>query len=413
MITQSTRPTKPRVLLVDDEPAILAGLSRQLRGSYDVVTSTDAVTGLDLLENDGPFAVVVSDMRMPAMDGATFLARARNAAGHTTRVLLTGQADVESAVAAVNEGQIFRFLTKPCPVDTLLQCLRDAVDQHRQSQAQHQLLDSALVPEPTPDLAGAKAELAAALANRDFVLWYQPVVDLRTNRTMGAEALVRWQHPERGLLQPDQFIPLAEATGMILPISQWVLGQACRDAASWPQPADGDPLTVAVNLSAHQVSDPRLLDIVKRTLSRAGLPANRLILELTETALLRESRHTAQTLHGLRDLGVSIAVDDFGTGYSSLSYLQALPIDILKVDRSFVATMPASTSVALTRAIVQLGQTLQLDIVAEGIETDTQWDSCRDLGCQHGQGFRFARPMDNSAFREHLANPAASTGAAR
>lgn len=395
---------KPRVLFVDDEPAILSGLSRQLRGNYDVVTTTDAASGLEMLEKDGPFDVVISDMRMPEMDGATFLAHARHSSVDTTRILLTGQSDIESAAAAVNQGQIFRFLTKPCPVETMRQCLRDAVDQHRQAQAQREIMDRALLPDPRPDLEKATAELVEALAKDQFSVWYQPVVDLETGITTGAEALIRWQHPERGLIPPDQFIAIAEATGQIRPIGQWVLEQACQDAARWPVPEGREPLTLAVNLSPQQLNDPRLIDGVKRALSRSGWPPSRLVLELTETALLTDRQHTPALLHGLRNMGISIAVDDFGTGYSSLAYLQALPVDILKVDRSFVTSMPASTSIAVAKAIVHLGHTLRLEIIAEGIENDVQWDNCKDIGCQHGQGFLFAKPMDNSHFQALLSS---------
>ena len=205
-MTISGRPsTQPRVLLVDDEPAVLSGLRRQLRADYDIRTATSAAAGLELIATDGPFDVVVCDMRMPDMDGAAFLARVRSIARDTTRILLTGQADIDTAMAAVNEGQIFRFLSKPCPAQTLRECLTDAVYQHHRTQAEHQIIDQWLLPrQATPEAA---AELAAALHAGQLQVWYQPVVDLSTGQITSTEALIRWQHPQRGLLLPARVPP--------------------------------------------------------------------------------------------------------------------------------------------------------------------------------------------------------------
>jgi EAL domain-containing protein (putative c-di-GMP-specific phosphodiesterase class I)/FixJ family two-component response regulator len=382
---------RPRVLLVDDEPSILAGLRRQLRAEFETHTATSAASGLELIASDGPFDVVVSDMRMPGMDGAAFFARLRSIARDTARVLLTGQADVDTAMAAVNEGQVFRFLSKPCPAPVLRQCLREAAEHHDRSTAERELIDRSLAglqqaaPGTDPE---ATAELDAAFRAGQLQVWYQPIVDLATGQIASAEALIRWQHPQRGLLLPGQFIPAAERGGLIIPIGRWVLQQACYDAARWPQ-----DLPVAVNLQPDQLRDPRLIEDVRRALSAGGLPAARLTLEVTESVLVHDARAAAETLARLRDMGITIAIDDFGTGYSSLSYLQHLPVSILKIDRSFIASLPDSTPVSLAQTIVQLATTLGLKTVAEGIETDLQLQTCKKLGCQHGQGFLFAKPM--------------------
>jgi EAL domain-containing protein (putative c-di-GMP-specific phosphodiesterase class I) len=329
-----------------------------------------------LLQHAGPFAAVVSDMRMPVMDGATFLAGARAAARDTVRILLTGQADIDAAVAAVNRGQIFRFLSKSCPAELLQECLREALEQHRRSQARTEILEKATGtasrPSFTADTDEATMALEQALATHQFRMWYQPVVDLNTQQIVGAEALIRWQHPEEGLVPPNEFIPFAEQSGLIVPIGRWVLQQSFQDAATWPD-MDGAVHFLAVNVSGRQIRDPDFVGYVRHALRESGLAASSVKLEITESTLLTDPRKAARTLHSLRELGISISVDDFGTGYSTLSSIQNLPIDEFKIDRSFIDSLPKATSVAVAQAIVQLGQTLGLGIIAEGIETDVQW----------------------------------------
>lgn len=400
-------PAKPRVLLVDDEPALLAGLRRQLRPHYEVVCSVDPAAALDVLTGQGPFAVVVSDMRMPVMDGAAFLEHVRTLAPETTRVLLTGQADVPATIAAINRGQAFRFLCKPCPAEELLDTLQAAVDEHRRVRKQQSLLDRSLrVVGPEPASAEDIAELRGALEAGQLRVWYQPIVSMESRRIIGAEALIRWQHPERGLIAPDDFIPLAEQSGLIVPIGRWVLQRAGTDTAAWRRLPGTEPnFFVAVNVSPHQLADPRLADIVRAALASSGLPANALKLEITESALLEERETVIRTLQELRAVGVSIAVDDFGTGYSALAYLQQLPLDVLKLDRSFVSTLGNLDNSAVAETIVHLGHLLTLTVVAEGIETESQWEVCRDLGCGMGQGFLFAKPMAAGALTLMLGEP--------
>ncbi|MBA2253532.1 MAG: EAL domain-containing protein [Chloroflexi bacterium] len=239
--------------------------------------------------------------------------------------------------------------------------------------------------------------LRAALDQDEFVVHYQPVVDLTTTARVGAEALLRWRHPERGLLLPGDFLVLAEETGHIIPAGRYVLETACRQARRWQRP--GSSLGwVSVNLSARQFQHHGLVEDVERALHDADLAPDRLILEVTESLLMHDTPDTLDKLRGLKDLGVQIAVDDFGTGYSSLSYLRQFPVDILKIDRSFVAgvaTDPKQS--AFVRAIVALGQSLDLRMVAEGVETARQRDELRRIGCEEAQGYFFAEPMDADA----------------
>jgi EAL domain-containing protein (putative c-di-GMP-specific phosphodiesterase class I)/CheY-like chemotaxis protein len=398
---------RPRILLVDDEPALLAGLRRQLRPYYDIVCSTEPAAALDILTSQGPFAVVVSDMRMPVMDGAVFLEHARTLAPDATRVLLTGQADIPATIAAINRGQVFRFLCKPCPAEELLDTLQAAVDEHTRFQAERRLLDRSLRLQPQEEASEEDiAELRHALEADQLQVWYQPIVSMESRRIIGAEALIRWMHPERGMIAPNDFIPLAEQSGLIVQIGRWVLQRAGQDAAAWRELDSTEPnFFVAVNVSPYQLADPRLADSVRQVLANSQLPPNALKLEITESALLQDREMVIRTLQELRSVGVSIAVDDFGTGYSALSYLQQLPLDVLKLDRSFVSTLGELENSAVAETIVHLGHLLTLTVVAEGIETESQWEVCRELGCGMGQGFLFAEPMAAGLLTTMLGEP--------
>ncbi|MCW2535137.1 MAG: hypothetical protein JWQ26_836 [Modestobacter sp.] len=247
-----------------------------------------------------------------------------------------------------------------------------------------------------PDRPDPAAELAGALDRGEFTVVYQPLVDLRTGRPAGAEALVRWQHPTEGHRPPDTFIPLAEETGLITEIGAFVLRDACRQAARWVGSCSGStPPMVTVNLSARQVTDPRIVDQVGRALAEAGLDPGRLVLEITETVLMQDRDAAATTLWRLKALGVRIAIDDFGTGYSSLAYLCRFPLDMLKVAREFVDGLGRDANAdVVTRAVVELAGALGLLTVAEGVETEQQHEHVAELGCDLAQGYLFSRPVD-------------------
>lgn len=234
-------------------------------------------------------------------------------------------------------------------------------------------------------------DLAKALECNQFELNYQPQIDLNTNRITGFEALLRWRHPERGFVSPGEFIPVAEETGLIVAIGDWVLQAACEEALGWP-----DDLVIAVNLSAVQFRSSSVIDLVATTLARTGLPARRLELEITESSLVQDSAAARETLQALRATGVRIALDDFGTGYSSLAYLRIFPLDRLKIDRSFVSVLDdkdSSESHAIVRTIIHLAVALQLQTTAEGVETEAQRDTLREKGCRDMQGYLVSRPL--------------------
>jgi diguanylate cyclase (GGDEF)-like protein len=250
------------------------------------------------------------------------------------------------------------------------------------------------------------ADLRRAVERDEFVLYYQPILDLVDGGITAVEALVRWRHPDRGVVAPGQFVPLAEETGLIVPIGAWVLREACRQAGAWNAARPGGPaLTVNVNLSARQLQLPDLPAQVARALRDGDLDPACLVLEITESLLLHDTDAMIARFRQLKQLGVRLALDDFGTGYSALAYLRRFPIDMIKIDKSFVAEMGAGREAStLARAIVQLGRTLGLVIIAEGIETPDQLGQLRDAGCQLGQGYYFAKPLDRSEFETQF-NP--------
>jgi diguanylate cyclase (GGDEF)-like protein len=244
-------------------------------------------------------------------------------------------------------------------------------------------------------------DLREALDDDQFFLLYQPTFDLQSETMTGIEALIRWRHPDRGVIAPDAFIPVAEATGLIVPIGRWVLQTACRQAAAWRR-ADHS-LMMSINVSGRQLDDENLVADVAHALTSAGLEPSAVTLEITETTLMRDAEAATDKLRALKTLGVRIAVDDFGTGYSSLAYLRQFPVDALKIDRSFISGIAASgASKALIHTLVQLGKALGLETLGEGIEEQAQLRHLQDEHCDAGQGFLFARPLEPEAIGELL-----------
>jgi EAL domain-containing protein (putative c-di-GMP-specific phosphodiesterase class I) len=245
-----------------------------------------------------------------------------------------------------------------------------------------------------------RSDLQHALTQDQLELHYQPVVRLAGRDILGVEALVRWNHPTRGTIPPIQFIPVAEETGLIVPMGRWILETACREGVRLQELFPRvEALTMSVNLSVRQLQSETLVGDVRSALVTTGLPASSLVLEITESLMLADTDFAMQQLHELKALGIRLAMDDFGTGYSSLSYLSRFPVDILKMDRSFVG---AEDNAALTSAIIALGTSLSLEVVAEGIELPEQAKSLEELGCELGQGYLFAKPMNALALTDFL-----------
>ncbi|MCX7725522.1 MAG: EAL domain-containing protein [Chitinispirillaceae bacterium] len=246
--------------------------------------------------------------------------------------------------------------------------------------------------------------LQKALKNNQFQVFYQPIINIATKQITGAEALIRWNHPELGMIPPIKFIPLAEDTGLIIPIGEWVLETACRDMYKWQKQFDY-PYIVSVNLSARQFQQRNLVTIVEKTLLESGLKNSSLKLEITESIGMKNPEETIKILTEFKARGILIAIDDFGTGYSSLNYLKRFPIDTIKIDRSFLLGMCNNTQdAALIDAIIAMAHTLGLNVVAEGVETPDQLNYLAEKGCEEAQGFYFSKPVNGEEFEKLLKN---------
>ena len=359
---------------------LLAGVAERLR---DCIRASDSAARL----GGDEFAVLLHDVRLP--DQASVVA-ARVVAALSEPFEISGR----EIFIGCSVGIAFSELGQR-DAESLIQRADLAMYQaKRNGKGRYETFEPAMAASLRKSL-DMEPDLRRAVAQGEFVLHYQPIVDLQTARVCGLEALVRWRHPVRGLVPPLDFIPLAEETGLILPIGRWVLEEACRQASRWNAARPGQPaLTLNVNLSARQLQQPDLPDMVAGILRDTRLDPSCLVLEITESMLVSDTDATAQQMRDLKTIGIRLAVDDFGTGYSSLAYLERLPVDILKIDKSFVDRLgQGSRGAALTRAIVQLGHTLKMATVGEGIEMAEQYGELFDAGCELGQGFYFARPM--------------------
>ena len=244
-----------------------------------------------------------------------------------------------------------------------------------------------------------ETQLRHALENEELRVYYQPIVSLDKGRIIGLEALARWEHPERGLIYPAEFIPTAEETGLIIPLDRWVLREACRQMHEWHEKIPVDPpLTISVNLSAKQLAQPDLVEMIQQTLDETGLEASFLKLEITESAIMENDEYTSEVFTRLQKLSVQIQIDDFGIGYSSLSYLPRFPLNALKIAQSFVRKMEEDTSLyKIVQSIVMLTHGLGMRVIAEGVETNEQLTRLKALGCEYGQGYLVSRPLDSAS----------------
>jgi EAL domain-containing protein (putative c-di-GMP-specific phosphodiesterase class I) len=268
--------------------------------------------------------------------------------------------------------------------------------------AQYKVFDKKLH-EKALHLLQRETDLRKAIHKKEFVTHYQPIVSLKTRAVVGFEALIRWNHPQLGLIYPGSFISIAEETGLIIPITRLMIEEACRDLKNWHERVKHvQKLTMNVNISSRHFLQPSLLNDIKNVLKKLELPPDHLKLEITETALMEDVEETVRMVNRMRDYGLQIVIDDFGTGYSSLSYLQRLPIDTLKVDRSFVMRIQdiADGNRNIVEAIISLAHRLDMIVVAEGVETLEQYTILLDMNCQFGQGYLFSRPLTKSKVDE-------------
>jgi len=378
------------ILVIDDTPEVAALVRAHLElAGYDVRVASCGADGLAAAAAEPPDLILL-DVMMPGMNGYEVCQRLREA--ETTRyvpiIVLSAVPGRAAMVRALDIGAD-DFLAKPFHGDELLARVRAHVRKKRLHDAQAN--GSILIGED-PETR----ELREAIADRQLVLHYQPKRNAQDRQLIGVESLVRWRHPTRGLLPPGEFLPLAERTGLIRPLGEAVLENALRQCHTWQQA--GHSVPVAVNMSASDLQDLRTPALTLELLMRCRVPPQDLTIELTESAMVADPVRAIEILTRLRDQGVRISIDDFGTGYSSLSYLRRLPVDELKIDRSFVAEVTTDIATqTIVRGTIALAHDLGLHVVAEGVESQETWDCLTELGCDIVQGFFLGRPVPADA----------------
>src|SRR6185503_1259188 len=382
---------KSRLLIIDDEVEIRSVLQEYLSGFYECVAVDSAEGALEVLATQ-PFDLIMSDIGMSPMSGLEMVPHIMNIAPDSMVIMISGQRTIEFAIDAMRAGA-FDYITKPFELGDVAIAVRRALDHLRRRKER-------------PVSAHCSSQFAdgmrRALKKNEFVVHYQPKVAIESGTVVGAEALVRWDHPELGSLSPADFVTEAEESGFIVAIGASVLRTACAQARRWHD-AGLTFLHVVVNVSPRQFQEDDLFETVMRTLRETHLDAEYLQLELTETALMEHAESAVNVLRKLREVGVKIAIDDFGTGYSSLGYLKRLPIDFVKLDRSFVAgSATCPEDAALVMGSITLAHNLGLKVIAEGVESEGQCSFLRLVRCDEGQGYLFGKPTKAELFPPFL-----------
>ncbi|MEG4088426.1 EAL domain-containing response regulator [Microcoleus sp. Pol12B4] len=395
-----------KILVIEDDELIRETLLQLLEShSYRVIAAENGRAGVQMALSEIP-DLILCDVQMPELDGYDVLRtlRQNSLAATIPFIFLTAQSDKTDFRRGMELGAD-DYLTKPFTKAELLGAIASRVLKRQtitqpltvalhQAEARLKDLvnDSTKVTTLSPEKFALEALLRHALAQGEFQVYYQPQVNIATGQVIGAEALVRWQNPDRGIISPCEFIPLAEETGLIIQIGEWVLLSACAQAASWLA-AGFSPFTISVNLSARQLSDPELKARIVQILETTGLEPANLELEMTESALVENATVAGATLNELKALGIRIAIDDFGTGYATLGYLKQFAFDTLKIDRIFVRNASEDTqNAAITTAVILLGHSLNMTVIAEGVETEAELDFLKQHQCDIMQGYLFSRP---------------------
>ncbi len=395
-----------KILVIEDEQIIRENILKLLKAEgFDVTGAENGAQGLNAAVSNLP-DVIICDVMMPELDGYGVLMALRSNPVTATLpfVFLTGKAERSEMRQGMELGAD-DYLTKPFTKAELVGAISSRLKKQEAVAKQYNTLrtqSSALIQDPADKLEQIKTSLCGALEREEFQVYYQPQVNVQTGKIMSAEALIRWLHPEKGLIPPAQFIPSAEATGFIIQLGEWVLQTACRQMQVW-QNAGFSGLRVAVNLSARQFHQPDLSSRVAQILAEIGLEPSSLELELTESLMVEDAPSAIATLQQLKSLGVSISIDDFGTGYSSLSYLAQYPFDTLKIDRCFISNIAhGCTNAAIVKAIIEMAHSLCLEVIAEGVETEAEKDFLWRYKCDTMQGYFFSPPLPAGDFEKLL-----------
>ncbi|MEG4486018.1 EAL domain-containing response regulator [Microcoleus sp. D2_18a_B4] len=395
-----------KILVIEDEQVIRENILKLLKAEgFDVTGAENGSQGLYAAVSNVP-DVIICDVMMPELDGYGVLVALRSNPVTATVpfVFLTGKADRSEMRQGMELGAD-DYLTKPFSKAELVGAISSRLKKQEAVAEQYNTLrsqSSELIQDAADKLERIKTSLCDALEREEFQVYYQPQVNVHTGKIISAEALVRWLHPEKGLISPAEFIPHAEATGFIVQLGEWVLQTACRQMQVWEN-AGFSGLRVAVNLSPRQFHQPDLSSRVAQILAETGLQASSLELELTESLMVEDAESAIATLQHLKNLGVCISLDDFGTGYSSLSYLTQYPFDTLKIDRCFISNITdGCTNAAIVKAIIEMAHSLCLEVVAEGVETEAEKDFLWRYKCDTMQGYFFSPPLPAADFEQLL-----------
>ncbi|MEG5137724.1 MULTISPECIES: EAL domain-containing response regulator [unclassified Microcoleus] len=395
-----------KILVIEDDRVIRENILKLLKAEgFDVTGAENGALGLNAAVSSLP-DVILCDVMMPELDGYGVLVALRSHPVTATVpfVFLTGKAD-RSEVRQGMELGADDYLTKPFTKAELVGAISSRLKKQAafvEQQHNFRSQSNELLQEAADKLDQIKTSLCDALEREEFQVYYQPQVNVQTGKIMSAEALVRWLHPEKGLISPAEFIPDAEETGFIIQLGEWVLQTACRQIQVW-QNAGFSLQQVAVNLSPRQFHQPELSSRVAEILAEIGLAPSSLELELTESLMVEDAESAIATLQQLKNLGVSISIDDFGTGYSSLSYLTQYPFDVLKIDRCFISNITdGCTNAAIVKAIIEMAHSLCLEVIAEGVETEAEKDFLWRYECDAMQGYLFSPPVPAADFKKLL-----------
>jgi len=395
-----------KILVIEDEQIIRENILKLLKAEgFDVTGAENGAQGLNAAVSNLP-DVILCDVMMPELDGYGVLVALRSNPVTATVpfVFLTGKADRSEMRQGMELGAD-DYLTKPFTKAELVGAISSRLKKQEAVAEQYNTWrspSSEFIQDATDKLEQIKTSLRDALEREEFQVYYQPQVNIHTGKIMSAEALVRWLHPEKGLISPAEFIPSAEATGFIVQLGEWVLQTACRQMQVWEN-AGFSGLRVAVNLSPRQFHQPDLSSRVAQILAETGLEPRSLELELTESLMVEDAESAIATLQQLKKLGVSISIDDFGTGYSSLSYLAQYPFDTLKIDRCFISKITdGCTNAAIVKAIIEMAHSLCLKVIAEGVETEAEEDFLWRYKCDAMQGYLFSPPLPAADFEQLL-----------
>ncbi|MEG3933428.1 MULTISPECIES: EAL domain-containing response regulator [unclassified Microcoleus] len=393
-----------KILVIEDEQVIRENILKLLKAEgFDVTGAENGSQGLYAAVSNVP-DVIICDVMMPELDGYGVLVALRSNPVTATVpfVFLTGKADRCEMRQGMELGAD-DYLTKPFTKAELVGAISSRLKKQEAVAEQYNTLrsQSSELIQDADKLDRIKTSLCDALEREEFQVYYQPQVNVHTGKIISAEALVRWLHPEKGLISPAEFIPQAEATGFIVQLGEWVLQTACRQMQVWQNA--GFPLRIAVNLSPRQFHQPDLSSRVAHILAETGLQASSLELELTESLMVEDAESAIATLQHLKNLGVCISLDDFGTGYSSLSYLTQYPFDTLKIDRCFISNITdGCTNAAIVKAIIEMAHSLCLEVIAEGVETEAEKDFLWRYKCDIMQGYLFSPPLAAADFEQLL-----------